>query len=73
MFSEIITNRNCFALPQGIHLEALLFLRYIIGLLNVKLNGILVFFADDVVLSYFDTDPIVLNRKIQKDLNAISL
>lgn len=65
-------NPNPFALPQGSNLGPLLFLIYINGIFDLKLNGTLVLFADDATLIYFDTDPNLMQNKIQEDLNLIS-
>lgn len=41
-------------------------------MINLKLNGILILYADDAVPIYFHTDPHILNEKIQEDLNTIA-
>lgn len=70
--SDILINDNRFSLPQGSNLGPLLFILYINGILDLKLNGKLSLFADDAELTYFDTNLNTLQTKIQEDLNAIA-
>lgn len=69
--SDNSCNHNPFSLPQGSNLGPLLFLIYINGIFDLKLNGWLILFADDATLIYFDTNPTTLQQKIQEDLNQI--
>ena len=54
-FSEYATNNNPLSLPQGSNLGPLLFLICIKDIFNLnsklKLNGIIILFADDAVLN----------------------
>lgn len=70
--SDNVNNQNQFGLPQGSNLGPLLFLLYINGIFDLKLNGTLLLYADDATLVYFHTDPHTLEKKLQEDLNLIA-
>ena len=54
--------------PQGGVLAALLYIIYVNDIGSLKLNGLILSFADDTVILYEQYDPV----KIQEDLNVIS-
>lgn len=69
--SELLTNGNTFSLPQDSNLGPFLFLVYINDIFTLKLNGMIILFADDAVLTYTHYDASILKIKLQQDLNAI--
>lgn len=69
--SDIILNENCFSLPQGSNLGPFMFLVYINDIFSLKLNGMLILFADDAVLTYTRYDKSILQNKLQEDINMI--
>lgn len=72
IFSEILVNENEFGLPQGSNLGPLLFLVYINGIFDLKLNSKLILFADDAVLVCTGDDIEALKAKMQTDLNTLA-
>lgn len=71
--SQILINDNPFALPQGSNLGPLLFIIYINGIFDLKLNGTLILYADDAVLTYTSDNLENTQIKMQEDLQKISL
>lgn len=71
-YSEVLVNNNPFALPHGSNLGPLLFIIYINGIFDLKLNGTLILYADDAVLIYTSDNLDTIQIKIQEDINKIS-
>ena len=70
--SEEIINNNPFSLPQGSNLGPLLFIIYINGMFDLKLNGTLILYAGDATVVYTSDNLEVMQTKIQEDLQKIS-
>lgn len=64
-YSGDATSQYPFSLPKGSNLI------YINGIFELKLNGELILFADDTVLTYFGCDSRELNNKMQEDFCTI--
>lgn len=70
--SDKIINNNAFSIPQGCNLGPFCFIVYINDIFELRLNGTLILFADDAILTYEHTDMIHLQNKIQEDINTIT-
>lgn len=69
--SEKYTNHNPFSVQQGSNLGPLLFLLYINDIFSIKLNGSLVLFTDDAMITYDAMTTQELKIKMEHDLSTL--